>query len=181
MSRIKELSPADMTQDQLDLYESTRASGGLLGGPNIAYLRVPKFMQLNQAMVGYLRSNSLAPRLRQLAVLRTVKYWGARFAWAYHVPASLKEGVEQVIIDDIEKGREPVTASPKDKAVLRICTELLETRRLSDEAYQTAIDLFGETGLADIVATAGFYSLTSLTLNAFEIDPPANQSAGARK
>ena len=172
MSRIKELSPADMTQDQLELYESTRVSGALLGGPNIPYLRIPKFMRLNQATVGYLRSNSLPPRLRQFAVLRTVKFWGAKFAWAYHVPASLKEGVEQDIIDDIEKGREPVSASPKDKAVLRICTELLETHRLSDKAYQTAIDMFGETGLADIVATTGFYSMTSLTLNAFEIDPP---------
>lgn len=162
-----------MTQDQLELYQSTRASGGLLGGPTIAYLRIPKFMRLSQAMAGYLRSNSLSPRLRQLAVLRTAKYWGARFAWAFHVPASLKEGVEQDIIDAIEKGREPVSASPEDKAVLRICTELLETRRLSDEAYQTAIDMFGEAGLADIVVTAGFYCLTSLTLNAFEIDPPA--------
>ena len=130
-------------------------------------------MRLNQATVGYLRNNSLPPRLRQLAILRTVKYWGARFAWAFHVPASLKEGVEQDIIDDIEKGLEPVSASPKDKAVLRICAELLETHRLSDEAYRTAMDMFGETGLADIVATAGFYSSTSLTLNAFEIDPPA--------
>lgn len=173
MSRIKELSPADMTQDQLELYESTRASGGLLGGPSIAFLRIPKFMRLSQATVGYLRSNSLAPRLRQLAILRTVKFWGARFAWAYHVPASLKEGVEQEIIDDIEQGREPVRASPKDKAVLRICTELLETRRLSDEAYQTAIDMFGEAGLADIVATSGYYCLISLTLNTFEIDPSA--------
>lgn len=172
MSRIKELSPADMRPDQLELYESTRASGGLLGGPNIVYLRIPEFMRLNQATIGYLRSNSLAPRLRQLAVLRTVKFWGAKFAWSFHVPASLKAGVEQDIIDAIEKGREPACASPKDKTVLRICTELLETHRLSDEAYQTAIDMFGETGLADIVATAGCYSLTSLSLNAFEIDPP---------
>jgi len=173
MSRIKELSPADMTPEQLELYESTRASGGLLGGPNIVHLRIPKFMRLNQATIGYLRSNSLPPRLRQLIILRTVKFWGAKFAWAFHVPASLKAGVEQDLIDDIEKGREPASASPKDKAVLRICTELLETHRLSDEAYQSAIDMFGETVLADIVVTAGCYSLTSLTLNAFEIDPPA--------
>ena len=173
MSRIKELLPANMTQDQLELYESTRASGGLLGGPNVVYLRIPKFMRINQAAVGYLRSNSLAPRLRQLAILRTVKYWGAPFAWAFHVPASLKEGVEQDIIDAIENGLEPVCASPVDKAVLRICAELLETHKLSDETYQTAIDMFGETGLADIVATAGFYCSTALTLNAFEIDPPA--------
>ncbi len=56
--------------------------------------------------------------------------------------------------------------------MLRVCTELLENHKLSDEAYRTAVDLFGETGLADIVATAGFYSPTSLTLHAFEIAPP---------
>jgi 4-carboxymuconolactone decarboxylase len=173
MSRIKELSPADMTQEQRELYDSTRASGGLVGGPNIAYLRIPKFMRINQATVAYLRSNSLAPRLRQLAVLRTVKYWGAKFAWALHASGSVKVGIEQDIIDDIGRGQEPASASPKDRAVLRVCAELLEDRKLSDEAYKTAIDMFGETGLADIVATAGFYSLTSLTLNAFDIDPPA--------
>lgn len=174
MARIKELSPAEMTQEQLDVYEGTRASGGLLGGPNIAYLRIPKFMRLNQQAVGYLRSNSLPPRLRQLAILKTVKFWGARFAWAYHGPYSRKAGVEQEIIDAIDKGLKPAVASPQDRAVLRVCGELLETHRLSDETYRIAIDMFGESGLADIVATSGTYSLTSMVLNTFDIDPPAS-------
>jgi len=173
MTRIKELSPAEMTPEQLELYANTRASGGLLGGPNIAYLRIPKFMRINRDAVGYLRSNSLRPRLRQLAVLKTVKFWGARFAWAYHGPYSRKAGVEQDIIDAIAQGRDPASASPEDRTVLRICAELLETHALSDATYRTAIDLFGEAGLADIVATSGMYSLTSMVLNTFDIDPPA--------
>ena len=172
MSRIQELTPENMTPEQTEAWKALRSSGGILGGPNIAYLRIPRLIPINQALVGYLRSNSLPPRLRQLVVLRTVKYWGAKFAWGVHVPLSLKEGVEQDIIDAIERGEEAVSASPRDRAALRVCTELLEKRGVSDEAYRAAIDEFGEGGLADIVVTMGFYSMTSFTLNTFEIDPP---------
>jgi len=172
MSRIKEIARENMSPEQAEIYESQRASGGLVGGPNIAYFRIPKFLRLNQPLATYLRNNSVPPRLRQLVILRTVRHWGAKFAWGYHVPASLKAGVEQETIDAIDAGREPVSASPKEKAALRVCAELLESRRLSDEAYQSAMDAFGEAGLADIVVTLGFYSMTSMTLNAFDIDPP---------
>lgn len=172
MSRIKEIARESMSPEQAEIYEGLLASGGLLGGPNTAYLRIPRFMRLNQPLVTYLRNNSVPPRLRQLVILRTIRHWGAKFAWGYHVPASLKEGVEQEAIDAIGAGREPVSVSPKEKAALRVCGELLESRRLSDEAYRSAVDAFGEAGLADIVVTAGFYSMTSMTLNAFDIDPP---------
>lgn len=172
MSRIKELTPENMTLEQAQAREALRSGGGLVGGPNIAYLRIPKLIPINQALVGYLRSNSLPPRLRQLVILKTVNYWGAKFAWAHHVALSLKEGVEQDIIDAIDRGEEVVSASPTDRAALRVCTEMLEKRRVSDEAYRAAIDAFGESGLADIVVTMGFYSMTSMTLNTFEIDPP---------
>lgn len=172
MSRIKEILPENMSPEQAQAHQALRSSSAVVGGPNIAYLRIPRLIPINQALVGYLRSNSLAPRLRQLVVLRTVKYWGAKFAWAFHVPASLKEGVAQDIIDAIDRGQEPASASPEDRALLRVCTELLETRRVSDQTYRAAIDAFGESGLADIVVTAGFYSMTSMTLNTFDIDPP---------
>ena len=172
MSRVKEIARESMSPEQAEIYEGLLASGGLVGGPNLAYLRIPRFMRLNQPLVTYLRNNSVPPRLRQLVILRTIKHWGAKFAWGYHVPASLKAGVEQETIDAIGAGREPVSVSPEEKAALRVCGELLKSRRLSDEAYQSAVDAFGEAGLADIVVTAGFYSMTSMTLNAFDIDPP---------
>lgn len=172
MSRIREIPPENMSPEQAEAYQALRASGALVGGPNIAYLRIPRFLPTNQAVVGYIRSSSLPPRLRQIVILRTVKFWGAKFAWGHHVPNSLKEGVEQEIIDAIDAGREPASASPRDRAALRVCAELLETRRLGDDAYRAAIELFGENGLADIVVTIGFYSMTSLTLNTFDIDPP---------
>jgi len=57
--------------------------------------------------------------------------------------------------------------------VRKIARELLESRSLGDATYKDAVALLGETGVADAVATTGFYSLVSMTLIAFDVDPPA--------
>ena len=64
-------------------------------------------------------------------------------------------------------------SSAKDRAALRVAAELVTTGKLSDAAYQEALAQFGENGVADVVVTVGFYTMTSFTLNAFDIDPPA--------
>jgi 4-carboxymuconolactone decarboxylase len=72
---------------------------------------------------------------------------------------SSKEGLEQSIIDAINKGQEPALTSPKDLAAFQLCKELVETRQVSDKTYQQAMELFGENGVDDIVVTTGFFTM----------------------
>ncbi len=172
MSRIGPIRPENMTPEQAKVFREIEAKGGRLGGPYTAYIRIPEFMRLNQNMGDCLRRSSLPPRLRQLIVLKTVKHWGAKYAWAVNRQAAEKAGLEPAIVAAIEQGREPSGLGAKDSAALRVTTELLQTKGLSDEAYRAAIGQFGEGGVAEIVVTTGFYSMVSMTLNAFDIDPP---------
>jgi 4-carboxymuconolactone decarboxylase len=174
MSRISAIPPDRMTEEQRKVYDESVATGSPTGGPYTAYIRIPRFMRLNREMSNYLRSNSLPGRLRQMIVLRTIKHWGAKFPWVVQVRNSLREGLEQSIIDAIDTGREPALTSPKDIAALQVCQELLQTRQVSEKTYQQALELFGEDGVADIVVTAGFFTMVSFTANAFDIDPPAD-------
>src|SRR5712692_7803810 len=103
MSRISALTPERMNPEQRKVYEESVARGLPTGGPYTAYIRIPQFMALNREMSNYLRSNSLPGRLRQMIVLRTIKNWGAKFPWVVQVRNSLKEGLEQSIIDAIDK------------------------------------------------------------------------------
>ncbi len=80
MTRIRSLEREDMNSEQIAIYDEIVASGGRLGGPYTAYIQIPRFMKLNQEMGNYLRSNTLDPRLRQLAAIITIRYWGAKFA-----------------------------------------------------------------------------------------------------
>ncbi len=175
MPRLAVIPPEKMNPEQRKVYEESVALGtpnGTSGGPYTAYIRNPEYMRLHRSMSAYLRSSSLPGRLRQMLVLRTIKHWGAKYPWVVQVRASLKEGLEQSIIDAIEKGQPPELTSPQDKAAFEFCRELLETRQVSDATYQRAVELFGEAGVVNIVTTIGLFTTTALTANAFDIAPP---------
>ena len=174
MSRINALAPEQMSLEQRKVYDESVARGLPTAGPYTAYIRIPQFMAINREMSSYLRNNSLPGRLRQMIVLRTIKHWRATFPWAVQVRNSLKEGLEQSIIDAIDKGQEPELTAPKDLAAFQLCKELVQTHQVSDRTYQRALELFGENGVADIVVTTGFFTMVSFTANAFDIDPPGD-------
>lgn len=50
---------------------------------------------------------------------------------------------------------------------------LHETKRVSDQTYQEIEQLLGTDTLIDLVAIAGYYTLISMTINVFEVPPPA--------
>ena len=61
------------------------------------------------------------------------------------------------------------------KSATDLCTQMLQTRRISDATYQRALKTFGEQMLVDLVAIMGYYCLVSVTLNAFEAPLPPGE------
>ncbi|MFM9969760.1 MAG: carboxymuconolactone decarboxylase family protein [Burkholderiales bacterium] len=173
MARLKPIKPEAMTAAQMSAYKVIEAKGGRLGGPYSALIRIPEFMLLHQEMGDNLRKSSLTERMRKIIVLTTVKHWGAKYAWAVNVRSAEKDGMEKSLIDAIKEGREPELTNDKEHTVYKVARELLESRNLSDTTYHAAVGLLGETSLADAVATTGFYSMVSMTLIAFDVDPPS--------
>jgi 4-carboxymuconolactone decarboxylase len=171
MTRIARLTPETMSPAQQSAQQEVVAQYGGINGPYLAYIRSPEFLRVNQQMGQVLRRNRLPGRLRQLLVLATVKHWGAKFPWAVQVVASRKEGLEDAIIDAIDRGAEPKLGK-EDAAAYAAARELLQTKRLSDETYARAVAIFGEDTMVDIATTIGFFTMVSLTVNVFDIDPP---------
>jgi 4-carboxymuconolactone decarboxylase len=62
-----------------------------------------------------------------------------------------------------------------EAALHRFCSELLETKRVSDETFAAAKAAFGEQGVADIIFTLGYYSLVSMLLNVDEYPVPEGE------
>ncbi len=163
-----------MNQDQAAVFDDIVAKGGRLGGPYEAYIRIPRFMRLNQQMGDYLRSTSLTPRLRLLAALLVIRHWGARFAWATNAKEAIGAGLGQQIVDAINHKVRPVMENATDQLVCDLLTELLDKKKIGDEVYWQAAGALGETVLTDLVVTVGFYGMVCATLVSFDIDPPAN-------
>lgn len=175
MQRIAELDPATLTSEQKQVYDEI--AGGPRGGvrgPLAVWLRRPALAATAQALGRYCRyDSSLEPRLSELAILVTARIWDAGYEWAAHEPHARTAGLPEPVIEALRADREPEFDAEDEAVVYAVARHLNLDRRLSDELYGRALSVLGQDRLIDLVGVLGYYSLISMTLNAFEVQAPA--------
>jgi 4-carboxymuconolactone decarboxylase len=143
-------------------------------GPFNVMLRSPLMGDFAQELGAQVRFNStLAPPLREMAILMAARHWTAHYEWNAHKAAALTAGLDPSIVAAIAAGERPRQMQPSEAALHRFCSELLETKRVGDETFAATKAAFGEQGMAEIVFTLGYYSLVSMLLNVDEHPLPA--------
>jgi len=146
-----------------DLLSGARAS---LGGPFNALLRSPEMGNLAQKFGEQVRfRSSLPPRLNEMAILLTARWWSAQYEWHAHKPLALQAGLRAAVVDDIQAGRRPARMQPDEAVLYEFSTELRERRRVSDATFAAAVKQFGERGVMDLIGVMGYYDLVSMVLN----------------
>ena len=174
MPRIKPLAPAEMDAAQRKFHDHIMAGPrGSMGGPFQAWIHSPDFADRAQKVGEYCRFNSaLEPRLSELAILITARQWTAQFEWFAHEPMARKAGVPDDIIQAIQAGEVPDFSDEGDRLSWCIANELHQSHELSEETYAAAVSKFGETGVTELIALSGFYTMVSMTLNGFDVALP---------
>lgn len=175
--RLASPDPATMTDEQRRVYDVI-VSGprGRVRGPLAMWLHRPKLAEAAQALGAYCRfDSSLSPRLSELAIITMAQLWQAEFEWWAHKPIALKAGVEPTIVDALRQGQAPVFADPDAEVVHAVTCALTNDRRLSDALYARAKEVLGSDRLVDLVGLCGYYTLISMTLNAFEVALPEGE------
>src|SRR5262245_18250186 len=105
MARIKIIDRSEMNAEQGRVYDAAKAANNPLGGPYYAYIHLPKVFEAAQGLRGALASGPLSRREAQIVNLTVARHWGARYPWWAQVRASLAAGIEQPVIDAINKHR----------------------------------------------------------------------------
>ena len=174
MSRAPHLDPEKLSPEQRKVYDTIVAGPrGRVVGPLRVWLQSPGLAEHAQALGAFCRfGTGLPPRLSELAILVTGAYWQAGFEWHSHVPIGLKAGLDASTIDAIRVGEPPNLTKSDEAAVYAFAKELLETRKVSDATYQRAVTEVGLTATVELVGILGYYSLVSMTINAFEVPMP---------
>ena len=165
--RFKPLTYETMTPEQKQLTDhilnSERKS---MGGPFNALLRSPEMGDLAQQLGAHIRfKTSLPHRLNEMAIIMTARVWTAQYQWYVHKALALEAGLNPAVADAIAVGKRPAAMQPDEEAVYNFCTELLNTRQVSDATFQAAVKAFGERGVVDLVGATGYYQLVSALLN----------------
>jgi 4-carboxymuconolactone decarboxylase len=174
MTRLPELRYEDMTAEQQRIHDDIAAGPrGRVEGPLKVWLHAPKLATHAQKLGAHARFQSaLPPALSELAILVTAATWRSDFEWYAHTRLAREAGISDAVIEAIRKGDEPALTDAKSRAVYAVACELHQTRALSDATYAAAEEALGRSALVDLVGIIGYYTLVSMTLNAFRVEVP---------
>jgi 4-carboxymuconolactone decarboxylase len=175
-----ELNPAQKALADRDLAAPSRSGGGPL---NI-YLRDPEYAELSRPLSTYLRFQSPFPeKLKELAIMLTARFWGGTYVWYSHRPFAIKAGLSEALLQSLVRGERPAAMKPDEAEVYDFCTELLQTRQVSEANYKTFVERFGERGVVDLVALMGAYHTTSalFAVERYPLPPGAKEEIAAPK
>lgn len=176
--RFPALDVESMSPLQISVASELIASGRKsLKGPFHCWLRSPEAAQRLGKLGEYLRFGSnLGRDLIELATLLTARAWDSEYEWQAHRPAALAGGVSEAVIDAIAEGRTPEGMTPRQAAAYHLCVQLRRDREVTDEVFQTAVDLIGEEGIVDLIAISGLYDIVAMTLIAARIPLPESKA-----
>src|SRR3954466_14539649 len=139
--------------------------GGVVG-PFIAALRSPELLTRLQRLGEYLRyRNALGPRLTELAILMTARAWSQPFEWAMHVGEAQALGIARATIAAIARGLRPPRLAGDEAIVYDYLRELHANHAVTDAPCARAVAAFGEPGVVDLTALAGYYATLAMLLN----------------
>ncbi len=178
MSRLPPLRPEELRPDQREQHEALAETrpvdeNGQFGGPFDVWIRSPEIARRMLSIGGFLRQRAtLGRRPVEVAILVTGRFWRSDFEWWAHARLARESGVDDATIEAIFEQRRPDGALPAELVAHDVARALHETHELPREVYDAAVAEVGEEGLVEIIATIGYYTFVSMTLNAFAVSVP---------
>jgi 4-carboxymuconolactone decarboxylase len=165
--RFKPLTYDEMTPEQKAMVDHLLAGPrASLDGPFNVLLRSPEMGDLAQQFGASMRfHSSLPPKLNEFAIIITARTWTAQHEWIAHHQSALRAGLSPAICDAVADGKRPDAMAPDEEAIYNFTTELLNTKQVSDVAFNAVKEKFGERGVVDLVGVVGYYQLVSALLN----------------
>jgi len=115
--------------------------------------------------------STLAPRERELVILRIGWLCRSGYEWGQHVRIALGSGLSQGEIDRIPQGASDAGWSDLDGALLRATDELHADAFISNATWAALSTHLDTQQLMDLIFTVGQYNLVSMALNSLGVQP----------
>jgi 4-carboxymuconolactone decarboxylase len=87
----------------------------------------------------------------------------------------MRAGLSPAVAQAIAEGRRPQDMATDEEALYDMLTEALHNQSVCDTTYQRALGVFGEQGVIELIAVAGYYAMLAMILNVGRKALPAGQ------
>ncbi|MDH4149471.1 MAG: carboxymuconolactone decarboxylase family protein [Betaproteobacteria bacterium] len=175
--RLPAIPPEQWTDEQKKVAAAIAAGPrGEVRGPFLALLRSPGLAHTVQQVGEYLRFKSpLDRRIAEMATLIAARHWTQQYEWQSHHKHAMKAGLSPAIAEAIAEGRRPTGMAADEEALYDMLTETLHNQSVCDVTYERAKTIFGEQGVIELIAVAGYYAMLAMVLNVARKALPSGQ------
>ena len=164
--RFPQLTMEHLDEVQRPLGEAImKISSTGIGGPYNPMLRSPVLGQRLFDLFHYLRWETSVPtKLNEFAILIIGRQWRSQVEWFAHMPIATKAGLSPDIIAELKTNKRPSGMAEDEALVYDFVTELTTDRRVSDQTFARAKQLFNDQQIVDLTAVAGNYVMVAMML-----------------
>jgi 4-carboxymuconolactone decarboxylase len=137
--------------------------GAILNKPETAYL-------IAQLGTHIRFENELPDNVRELTALVASAELDGVYEQGLHTRDAHEKGVAQSVIDAVNAKSDDVPGATDAEAIaVRCARELTRTHELPDEGFELARKQFGDSGVVELIATVGYYSMLAYVHNALHV------------
>lgn len=178
MSRVTYPDPKSQAPDTVDLLSR-------IGNLNVTRMmsHAPSVMKAYSKLGSQLlMRGKLDPVLREVLILRIGQLCGSAYEWHQHVSVARAVGMDEAMLEAIDKGRLEALP-PAYLAAVRMVEDIKQTSGASAGSFSLAQKYFCTEELVEICLVAGYYIMTAGFLSSFGIEiedtPPLGASMKA--
>ena len=169
--RLAPLPEDEWTDEVREMFRPIEAYNGRVYNIFRTLARHPKLLKRWLVFANHcLIKSTLAPRDRELVILRAGWLCKSDYEWIQHQRIAREAGLTQAEIERVKQGSKAEGWSETDALVLAATDELLDSKTLAEETWAALGEHFGEQQIIDLIFTAGNYALLAMALNAIGVE-----------
>lgn len=175
--RIAPLADSDFTPEQVERLAKSRQPDGSILNIFRTLVRSPDAFRAFSWWGGYVLSrNSLTPRDREIAILRTGWLCKSGYEWTQHHRIGLSSGLDADEIVRIKLGAGAAGWTPAEAALLAAVGDLNRDHFVTTPVWTRLAEHYSERQCMDLVFTVGQYTQVSMILNTFGVQLDQGQT-----
>ena len=164
-SRILEIAPGELTEEQKAGLEALIEGRGRILAPYKVWLHSPELLRAMEQLGTFLnKRSSLSEREIELAICLIARHWAGEYVFAAHAARCLALGYSPAVIEAIRNGAIPELSSPRERAVYEIAVQAAKPGPGPDELFDRALAALGRDGLAELICLLGYYSAVAIAM-----------------
>lgn len=173
--RYREVPVAAMSPEMKDAYDYTVQLRGIVPGPHKIWLANAKLSRTIVPVGSYYQKQSTLSKteIEIVTILTNARWLSAYGTYEHEGIGELLGHLPPETVQRMIGGQTVSFADERQQVVYDLASALVAPRIVSAGLYQRAKKALGEAGIVDVAVLIGWFTMVSMTLNAFDVPAEA--------